>query len=128
MKCSVGWGPAVLAVLVHVQLFVSGGAVGLHKKKQPATNAVAKLRTALDSRTEELQNQKNIAHGLSLEVRELQSELQAEKKALSAEIQKEHVMALKLNRVRAVLDDGTAVSTKAAKAEKGPSMPVATPP
>jgi len=128
MKSSVGWGPAVLAALLQVHHICYGGAVSVHRKKQPVSD-VQNLRSALEARTEELQNQKNVAHGLQLEVRELQSELQAEKKALAVEMEKEHSMQSKLNRVRAVLDDGaeTAPNSKVAKAEKGTSAPAALP-
>jgi len=120
MKCPAGWGPALLAVLL-VQLLHLGGAVN-SRSKQPAVGAVGKLRAVIESRTEELTEQKNIAHGLELTVRELQAELLNEKKALATETQKENTLQQKLNRVRAVLDDG-----KAKKEEKGSPVLAALP-
>lgn len=125
MKFPVGWGPAVLAVVFHLQFLHTGGVVSIHRKRQPANGAVKKLRQALESRTEELHNQKNIAHGLELEVRELQSELQNEKKALATETQKEQGLEQKLSKVRAVLDDGVSSNSKGAETEKGSSTPAA---
>jgi hypothetical protein len=130
MKSFVGWGPALLVALFHAHLLRLGGAANLHRKKQPAGSVVRKLRSDLEARTEELASQKNIAHGLELEVRELQSELQTEKKALATETQKEKVLQRKLNRVRAVLDDGvnsgSSISSassrvKVARTDKGSS-------
>jgi hypothetical protein len=132
MKCL---GPALLAALLNLQLLRFGGAVHVHRK-QPSAGIVGKLRSALNTRTEELTQQKNIAHGLELEVRELQSELQAEKKAVAAEAEKEHTLQRKLGAVRAALDDGVTPSTitkktqapaGSADASSAPTVPVAMP-
>jgi hypothetical protein len=104
---------------------------------------------------EELNNQKNIAHGLELEVRELQSELQAEKKAhevphaaqvspseqvrelqselqaerkaLAAETNKEHALQQKLDQVRAIVDDSSIprASTNESRIGRGLAVPAA---
>lgn len=111
MKWLVSWGPAVLAVLFHL-----GGAVSLHKK-QP--DVVTQLRQALAARTEEVRSQKNIAHGLELEVRELQSDLQSAKKGLAVETQKERVLSQKLHKVRAALGPDDASASQVVKPEQG---------
>jgi len=120
MKCLSGWGPALLASLL-VQLLHSGSAVSSHRQ-QPAIGVVGQLRAVVETRTEELTSQKNIAHGLELTVRELQAEVLNEKNALATETQKEHTMQQKLNMVRAVLDDG-----KETQEEKGSPVLAALP-
>lgn len=114
--------PPILAIFLQLQYFLLAGSATLHKRK-PSAGGEGQLRAALASKSEELNNQKNIAHGLELEVSELQSELQADKKALTVEKDKENSLQTKLNKVRAALEDSTGagalMTAKATEAKMG---------